>query len=195
MTVGGDQRAVIDAGRAAVLRVFRWQDGHADVWRVFRDAEAFELAISGMVAPYLTAGITAVAGIESRGFLLGGAAAIRLGVGFIAIRKAGSLFPGPKLARTTDRDYRSNSHELRIQRDSVRAGDRVLLVDDWAETGSQVRTVQELIRGCGGELVGISLVIDQLDQTARASLPGVAALARFADLPRSTHGGGGSEQA
>ena len=178
-----DQRAEVAAGRAALLRTFQWHGGHADVWRVFRDAEAFERVIAGMVAPFRDASITAVAGIESRGFLLGGAAAIRLGVGFIAIRKSGSLFPGDKARLATTRDYRGHNHELLIQRDSVRAGDRVLLVDDWAETGSQARTVQQLIHGCGAELVGTSLMIDQLDQPTRTELTNVASLARFNDLP------------
>lgn len=178
-------RADVAAGRAALLRTFQWRDGHADVWRVFRDAQAFELVTAGMVAPFRDASITAVAGIESRGFLLGGAAAIRLGVGFIAVRKSGSLFPGDKARLTTTRDYRGHHHELLIQRDSVRSGDRVLLIDDWAETGSQARTVQQLIRDCRAELVGTSLMIDQLDEHSRTDLTNVASLARFTDLPVS----------
>lgn len=178
-----DHLAEVAAGRAALLRTFTWHDGHADVWRVFRDAEAFERVVSGMVAPFRTASITTVAGIESRGFLLGGAAAMQLGVGFTAIRKAGSLFPGDKVRLTTARGYRGHNHELLIQRDSVHTGDRVLLVDDWAETGSQARTVQQLIRSCGADLVGTSLMIDQLDESTRTRLANVAALTHFADLP------------
>ncbi len=175
--------AEVAAGRAALLRTFQWHGGHADVWRVFRDADAFERVVAGMLAPFRTAPITAVAGIESRGFLLGGAAAIQLGVGFIAIRKGGSLFPGDKARLTTPRDYRGHNHELLIQRDSVHVRDRVLLVDDWAETGSQANTVQQLVRSCGAVLVGTSLMIDQLDETTRADLTNVASLVRFTDLP------------
>jgi len=115
--------------------------------------------------------------------LLGGAAAIQLGVGFIAIRKAGSLFPGDKARLMTARDYRGHNHELLIQRDSVYTGDRVLLVDDWAETGSQARAAQQLVHSCGAVLAGTSLMIDQLDETTRTELPGVASLAHFTDLP------------
>ena len=175
--------AEVAAGRDALLRTFQWHGGHADVWRVFRDAEAFELVVAGMVAPFRAGSITAIAGIESRGFLLGGAAAIGLGVGFIAIRKAGSVFPGHKARLTTDRDYRGHNHELLIQRDSVHAGDRVLLVDDWAETGSQTRTVQQLIHSCGAVLVGTSVMIDQLDELSRTQLTNLASLARITDLP------------
>jgi adenine phosphoribosyltransferase len=172
-----EQLAEIAAGTAALLRTFQWHGGHADVWKVFRDAEAFERVVTGMVAPFRTESITAVAGIESRGFLLGGAAAIQLGVGFIAIRKAGSLFPGDKARLTTARDCRGHDHELLIQRDSVQGGDRVLLVDDWAETGSQARTVHQLVRSCGAELVGTTLMIDQLDEATSTELMKVASSA------------------
>ncbi len=154
--MGKAQLAEVAAGRAALLRTFRWQGGHADVWPAFREAEALGLIVAGLVAPFREEALTAVAGIESRGFVLGGAAAIHLGVGFIPIRKAGALFPGDKLRLIADRDYRGNSHELPIQRDSVGVGDRVLLVDDWAETGSQACAVQELISRCGAECIGTS---------------------------------------
>jgi adenine phosphoribosyltransferase len=177
-----DQRAEVAAGRAALLHTLQWYGGQADVWSVFRNAEAFQRVVAGMVAPFRTASITAVAGLESGGFLLGGAAAIQLGVGFIAIRKAGSLFPGDTERLTTARDYRGRNHELLLQRDRIDAGDRVLLVDDWAETGSQARTAEQLIRQCGAVLVGTSVMIDQLDAHTRAELTNVASLARFADL-------------
>ncbi len=172
-----------ELGRAALLRTFQWRNGHADVWRVFRDAEAFQQVVAAMVAPFGQESITAVAGIESRGFLLGGAAAVRLGVGFIAVRKSGSLFPGDKLRVTTGRDYRGHQHELLVQRESVRTGDRVLMVDDWAETGNQARAVQQLIGSCGGTFVGASVMVDQLDAATRTELTKVVSLVRFIDLP------------
>jgi adenine phosphoribosyltransferase len=178
-----DQLPEVAAGKAALLRTFEWHGGHADVWRVFRDAEAFECVVAGMVAPYRTESITAVAGIESRGFLLGGAAAIQLGVGFIAIRKAGSLFPGDKARLTSARDYRGHTQELLIQRDSVQACDRVLLVDDWAETGSQARTAHQLVRSCGADVIGTTLLVDGLDERTRTDLMNVSSLAHFSDLP------------
>jgi adenine phosphoribosyltransferase len=80
-----------------------------------------------------------VAGIESRGFMLGTAAALELGVGFVPVRKADGLFPGPKGVAEAGTDYRGNWHTLRLQRAALADGDRVLLVDDWIETGSQRR--------------------------------------------------------
>lgn len=82
------------AGAAAriVLERFRWVGGHADVWRLFEDAEVFQAVVCGLVDPWRRREITKVCGIESRGFLLGGAVALSLGAGFVAVRKA--CFPG-----------------------------------------------------------------------------------------------------
>src|SRR4029453_13364594 len=98
--------------------------------------------------------VTGICGIEARGFLLGGAAALRLGVGFIPVRKSGGLLPGEKIKRDAEPDYRGIRHTLRIQRSSVAPNDRILLVDDWMETGSQARAVQELLADAGARLVG-----------------------------------------
>lgn len=77
------------SARSVVLDRFAWVDGHADVWAVFRDPDAFRIVLDGLVEPF-----TMVCGIEARGFLLGGAAAVRLNAGFAPIRKAGGLLPG-----------------------------------------------------------------------------------------------------
>ncbi|MCE7005221.1 phosphoribosyltransferase [Kibdelosporangium philippinense] len=161
-----------------VLDRFRWIDGHADVWAVFRDPAAFGEIIAALADPFGGARITTVAGIESRGFLLGGAVAVALNVGFTAIRKSGSIFPGPKVRRVTSADYRGNDTELLMQRDALAPGDRVLMVDDWIETGSQAIAAQSMIAECGATLVGIAVVIDGLPDARRALLPPVHGLAR-----------------
>lgn len=169
--------------RTLLLDRFRWIDGHADVWHIFRDAVAFHAVICALVAPFRSAEVSAVAGIESRGFLLGGAAAVELGVGFIAVRKAGALFPGEKAHAVTGPDYRGIESELAVQRAAINVGDRVLLVDDWVETGSQANAVARLITACGGQLIGISVMVDQSSDDARASLPSVHSLVSSMDLP------------
>lgn len=93
------------AGRRALHEHFRWQGGHADVWRVWADAEALAAVVAGLVEPWRGERVTRVVGIESRGFLLGGAAAVSLGVGFVAVRKAGGLLPGPKVTAAAGADY------------------------------------------------------------------------------------------
>jgi adenine phosphoribosyltransferase len=173
----------MDPAKSLLLEHFRWVEGHADVWRVFRDATALRTIIASLVEPFRAAGITAVAGIESRGFLLGGAAAVELGVGFVAIRKAGALFPGEKMRTVTSPDYRGKQTELLMQRAAIGAGDRVLLVDDWIEIGSQARAVAELVSRCGGQLVAITVMIDQLRDVSRETLPPVHSILLATDLP------------
>lgn len=161
--------------RDALLGRFRWVGGHADVWSVFRDGPALRAVVHGLVEPFRSGQVSAVVGIESRGFLLGGAAAVELGLGFVAVRKAGSLFPGPKLSAVSATDYRGQRSELLLQRDAVSPGDRLLLVDDWAETGSSAAVVAGLVSAAGGQLVAVAVLVDQLSDHARAGLPPVRA--------------------
>ncbi len=81
------------AGRQAFLDRFRWQDGHADIWRVFLDPTALAGVVDGMAEPWRERGITYVLGIESRGFLLGAAVAVNLGVGFPGCSQERRLTP------------------------------------------------------------------------------------------------------
>lgn len=172
----------VQAARNRLLAEFRWCDGHADMWRVFRDRTALAALIDALAQPWLTVGVTHVVGVEARGFLLGGAVAVRLGAGFHAVRKRGGLLPGPKLSRLTAlSDYRGNRHELRIQATLV-AGDVVLMVDDWAETGSQAMAVRELVELAGAQFAGVSLAVDQLDPEIRDQLGRVTTLVRADEL-------------
>ncbi|MGW5354062.1 phosphoribosyltransferase family protein [Streptomyces sp. NPDC004031] len=172
-----------DSARDLVTRHFAWSGGHADVWAVFRDAAALGAVVGALVEPFRDAGVTAVCGVESRGFLLGGAAAVALGVGFVAVRKGEALFPGPKAERRTAPDYRGRQHVLRLQRAALAPGDRVLLVDDWIETGSQAAAVRALAAGCGAEWAGCSVVVDQLPPAGHAALGPVRSILTAAELP------------
>lgn len=161
---------------ASVLRHFRWVEGHGDIWRVFADADALEAVIDGLVAPWRAAGVTHVVGIESRGFLLGAACAVQLGAGFVAVRKGGtSLLPGPKHTVTAEEDYRGQRHRLRMQA-VLTQGDRVLLVDDWAERGSQALGAVQLCERSDAEFLGLSVIVDMLASDVRASFPRVTSL-------------------
>ncbi len=172
---------VAQDGRAAFLDRFRWDGGHADVWRAFEDGPALRLVVESLAEPWLDAGITRVAGVEARGFLLGGAVAVRLGAGFQAVRKAGAIFPGPKQTVTSAPDYRGSRHELSLQ-DTLTAGDVVLLVDDWAERGSQALAVKALVERRGAAFAGVSLVVDQLDAVTRTALGRVTSLVTADEL-------------
>jgi adenine phosphoribosyltransferase len=132
----------------------------------------------------MDAGVTKVCGIEARGFLLGGAVALRLGVGFAGVRKAPALFPGDKVAIDAVEDYRGVNWRLLIQTDSLDSGDRVVLVDDWAERGSQAVAARQLIEACGAAVVGISVIVDQLTDEVRRQLPVITAVVGYDELPR-----------
>lgn len=169
------------AARSAVLSRFRWEGGHADVWRVFADGESFRAVIDGLTRPWQASGVTRVVGIESRGFLLGGACAAELGVGFVAIRKADGLLPGPKIEVRAEEDYRRRRQLLRMQ-EILTESDRVLLVDDWAERGSQARAAAALVTSTGAAFLGVSVVVDQLKTDARTQLGRVTSIVRSEEL-------------
>jgi adenine phosphoribosyltransferase len=169
--------------RDLTLEHFRWVGGHADVWAIFRDAEALAAVVAGLVEPFRDEGITAVCGIESRGFLLGGAAAVELGVGFVPVRKGEGLFPGDKAVRQSDPDYRQLRHTLRLQRSALHPGDRALLVDDWIETGNQATAVRSMAEECGATWVGCSVIVDQLSDPLTNALGTVRGLLDAQELP------------
>jgi len=159
-----------------------WIDGHANVWRAFSDPALFRRLIAGLADPFRDTGITHVAGIEARGFILGAAVAADLGTGFVAIRKDGGLLPGPKHTGTTSPDYRGNATRLRLQQDALSPADTVLLVDDWFETGSQALAAVALIERTGARYAGASIVVDQLQPAARRQLEPVRAVLRHDQL-------------
>lgn len=168
--------------KSDIITRFAFVDGHSDLWRLFYDGDLFHRIIAELARPYETAGITKVAGIEARGFILGAAVAAHMKVGFVAIRKPGSLYPGPKIERTTSADYRGKQHALRLQKAAVQPGDNILLVDDWFETGNQALTAKAMIEACGGHLAGCSIIVDQLSVDMRARLGAVSSLVSAAEL-------------
>jgi adenine phosphoribosyltransferase len=103
--------------------------------------------------------------------------------GFVAIRKGGGLFPGDRPVRQTTTDYRGVETALRLQRDSIASADRVFLVDDWFETGSQGLAAKALIEKAGGEVAGVSVIVDQLPEETRGAFGRVSALIPHSALP------------
>jgi adenine phosphoribosyltransferase len=160
----------------------RYFDGHSDTLGLFADGGFLRRAAAAVADPFREAGVQKVAGIEARGFVLAACVALELDAGFVAIRKPGSMHPGPKAELTAPRDWRGNETVLRLQRHVVGPGERVLVVDDWAETGSKALTARRLIDECGGEYAGLSLLVDQLPDDVRAELEPVATVAFAAQL-------------
>lgn len=168
--------------RERLIEAIRFHDGHADNWAVFRDGELLRDVAGAMAEPFRNEDVTSVVAVESRGFVLGAAVALRLGVGFVAVRKPGGLFAGEKLEVRAAADYRGHEWTLRMQRAAVAPGARLLLVDDWMETGSQARAVMQLVQACGGELAGIAVMVDQSSPETRARFGPFVALVRADEL-------------
>jgi adenine phosphoribosyltransferase len=169
--------------RDELLRRFTWIDGHADVLGLFADAGFLAAAARALANPFRAGGITKVAAVEARGFVLGTGVALDLNVGFVPIRKSGSVHPGPKATRQALRDWRGNEPELSVQRAALSRSDRVLLVDDWIETGNQALTARELIEECGAVYGGLSVLVDQSEDERRRELAPLAAVVRHDALP------------
>lgn len=138
-----------------------------DITTLLNDAYGFRKVVDELVQPYAGMRIDRVAGIEARGFILGGAVAHQLSVGFVPVRKKGKL-PW----RTIGRDYalEYGTDRVEIHEDAVRRGDQVLLVDDLIATGGTAEASIRLIREAGADVVGCSFVIDLPDLRGRKRL-------------------------
>ena len=138
-----------------------------DITTLLGDAQGFRKAVDELVQPHAGVRIDKVAGIEARGFILGGAVAHQLSVGFVPIRKKDKL-PFERLGQDYQLEYGSDRVEIHV--DAIRRGDNVLLVDDLIATGGTMSASVELIRQMGGEVVGCSFVIDLPDLGGRKRL-------------------------
>lgn len=156
--------------------------GHADVLGAVADAGLLARAAAALAAPFADERVTKVAGLEARGFIFGAATALELGAGFVPVRKPGGIHPGAKARVVSAPSWRGEIVTLEVQRAAIQPGDRVLLVDDWAETGAQAIAAKQLIAECGGEYVGMSLLVDQLTDETRAALAPVSKVADAAEF-------------
>ena len=152
-------------------------DGHADLLGMVSVPGVLGRAAAALAQPFATAGVDKVAGLEARGFIFGSSTALELGAGFVPIRKPGGIHPGEKASIVSAPDWRGRGVALQVQRDAIADGERVLLVDDWAETGSQALAARRLIEECGGRWAGLSLLVDQLQDDVRERLAPVASVA------------------
>jgi adenine phosphoribosyltransferase len=128
-----------------------------DITTLLADPIGLRAAVDGLLLPFLSARVDYVAGIEARGFILGGAVAHELGRGFVPIRKKGKL-PGKTIGQDYELEYGVDTIE--IHADAILPGSRVLLVDDLVATGGTAEAAAKLIAMSGGELVAASFVID-----------------------------------
>jgi adenine phosphoribosyltransferase len=140
-----------------------------DITTLLRDPAGFKAAIDQLAGPFTGAGIELVVGIESRGFILGGSVADRLGAGFCPIRKPGKL-PAKTLRETFSLEYGTDS--LEIHQDAVQPGQRVLVVDDVLATGGTARAAASMVKQLGGQLHALAFLIELDFLRGRAQLAG-----------------------
>lgn len=152
MNLADSIRAIPDYPRPGI--VFR------DITTLLGDARAFRRAVDELVQPFAGLKIAKIAGIEARGFIIGGAVAHQLSAGFIPVRKKGKL-PLETLRATYALEY--GTDEIEIHRDAVQPGERVLLVDDLVATGGTAEAAVNLLSGLGAEVVAACFIVDLPD--------------------------------
>ena len=146
-----------------------------DITTLLAHADGLRACITQMTEPFQGIGVEAVAGIEARGFIVGGAMADKLGTGFVPIRKKGKL-PAAVVGEEYALEYGSDRIEMHA--DAITPGEKVLLVDDLIATGGTAEAAIKLIRGLGGEVVGAAFIID---------LPDLGGLRRIQAMGVTTH--------
>jgi len=140
-----------------------------DIAPILKDRRAFSLAIEGMLEMVKGKRIDYIAGIESRGFIVGAVLANKMNVGFIPIRKKGKL-PHEKVQTTYLLEYGEETIEM--QKDSIERGSNVLIVDDLLATGGTSSAAAQLVESLGGNVVGFAFLIELKDLKGREKLKG-----------------------
>jgi adenine phosphoribosyltransferase len=128
-----------------------------DITTLLGNARAFRRAVDELVQPWAGMKIDKVAGMEARGFILGGAVAHQVSAGFIPIRKKGKL-PHKRVSMAYSLEY--GIDEMEMHEDAVGKGDRIILVDDLIATGGTAEGAVKLLRQMGGEVLAACFIID-----------------------------------
>jgi len=141
-----------------------------DITPVLADRKVFSEIVEMMSRHWMDKKVDRVAAIEARGFIPGAAIALRLGAGFIPIRKAGKL-PWKVLSHSYQLEY--GTDQLDIHADAIAPGERVLIVDDVLATGGTAAAAVELVRMLKSEVIGIQVLIELAALGGRERLPGI----------------------
>ena len=141
-----------------------------DITTLLRDAAGLRQTIDGLSEPFGDKQVDLVVGIESRGFILGCAIADRLGAGFVPVRKPGKL-PASTIQQPYELEYGSDT--LEIHKDAIEEGQRVLIVDDLLATGGTARAALDLVAQTGGEVLGLTFLVELGFLNGRAKLGNV----------------------
>ena len=139
-----------------------------DVTTLFKNAECLEEILNSLYELYKDKGITKVVGIESRGFILGAALAVKLNAGFVMARKPGKL-PAETIEETYTKEYGVDS--IQIHKDAITEEDVVLLHDDLLATGGTMAAAHRLVQKCGAKETFINFIIELEELNGRKAFP------------------------
>lgn len=143
-----------------------------DITPLLADPVAFTALTDVLAELCVRHGATKIVGLEARGFILAAPVAVRAGIGFIPVRKAGKL-PGATLSQSYELEY--GSAEIEIHAEDLDAGDRVMVIDDVLATGGTAEASLELIRRAGAQVAGVAVLMELGFLAGRARLePGLA---------------------
>ena len=131
-----------------------------DITTLIQDPVGKRMVTDMLCQRYLPMDFDIIAGIEARGFIMGGALSYAMGTGFIPVRKKGKL-PGEVVSQEYDLEYGTDSVE--IHKDAIKPGDKILLVDDLLATGGTAEAAASLVKKLGGEVVEIAFIVNLPD--------------------------------
>src|SRR5438309_5662849 len=138
-----------------------------DITTLLKDGPAFRYVVDTLAERYQPERVDVVVGVESRGFILGGALAHQLKAGFVPVRKPGKL-PGKTIKVEYELEYGRDA--LAVHEDAIKRGQRVLAVDDLLATGGTMGATLRLIRQLGGQVVGVAFMIELAFRHGRGTL-------------------------
>ena len=141
-----------------------------DITPLVQDPDSLRYAIAELIKPFKGANITAIAGMEARGFIFGSLAAWELNVGFIPLRKPGKL---PYDVQRVDYSLEYGEASLEVHIDAIKEGDRILLVDDLLATGGTAKASCELVEMLGGQVIACAFVIELTALNGRDQLANI----------------------
>ena len=138
-----------------------------DITTLLGDARAFRRAVDALVQPWAGSKVDKVAGIEARGFILGGAVAHQLSAGFVPIRKKGKL-PYDTVRIAYSLEY--GLDEMEMHKDAIEPGEKVILVDDLIATGGTAEAATRLLQQIGAEVIAACFIVDLPDLGGRQKI-------------------------